>query len=220
VLEPAIEALPGGPARRRLYVFQREPHWSDFFGQIRDHRDFVRRAVHAAVADEHLRALERRRPPVIGLHVRMGDFRALGPGDDFARTGHARTPFAYFEDVIRTIRAIHGRELPVTVFSDGHDHELRDLLALPGVARVEPAADIVEMLLLARSQLVVCSAGSSFSYWAAFLADAPALLHPDHIHAPLRPRAVNDALHEGSLRDPSGEVPALLAENIRAIRWP
>lgn len=74
------------------------------------------------------------------------------------------------------------KELPATIFSVGKDEELAPLPAVLGVQWAERNPDIVDLLLMAQSQLIIFSAGSTFGYWAGFLADAPLLLHPDHIH--------------------------------------
>ncbi len=201
------------------YVFDTVPHWSDYFRDLKAHRDLVRDALFRMTSAETLASLSRLPAPVVGMHVRMGDYRKLSPGTDFAKVGTTRTPLGYFAAVIRTLRSLHGSELPVTLFSDGHDHELAELLGLPGVTRAPRAHDLVEMLLLAKSRVVVCSAGSTFGYWSAFLADAPVIMHPDHIHQTIRPASLADTLYEGPAFDPSGlEAPPLLLDNLRRVR--
>lgn len=219
VLEPAVRAVPGGPERFSVYEFQREPHWSDYFEGIKDHRELVRDSLHALVVERHRRELARLEAPVIGVHVRMGDYRPLAQGQDFAKVGQTRTPLRYFADVIEAVRRAHGHDLPVTLFSDGEDHELAELLALPRVTRARTRADVLDLLLLAKSRLIICSAGSSFGYWSAFLADAPIILHPDHIHEPIRSKSVDDVFYEGGPTGPDGAMPELLLANIRDIRW-
>ena len=144
----------------------------------------------------------------------MGDFRHLQAGENFAQVGLVRTPLVYFIDLIRDIRQIAGKELHVTVFSDGEAEELAPLLAISGVQRANHNPDIVDLLLMAQSQLIICSAGSTFSYWASFLSEAPVLLHPDHIHQPLRPDDVNERYFEGGIRESPDRWPSLLRQNI------
>ncbi len=215
--EPAFAPAQGGPHTRALYVFSMIPHWGDYFDGIREHRDLVRAKLREAVAHHYLKRVDSIEPPVVGVHVRCGDFRQLRSGEDFAKVGMVRTPQAYFQDVIGSIRKIHGSELPVTVFSDGGDDELAALLATPNVERAAANADIVDLLLLSRSRVIVASAGSTFGYWAGFLADAPLILHPDHIHAPIRPDDVNGRFYEGGPGQTVEAWPALLQQNIRAI---
>lgn len=215
--EPPFASAQRGPHARALYVFSVIPHWRDYFEGIREHRDLVRARLHQAVADRHLRCASNIEPPVVGVHVRCGDFRRLQPGEDFAKVGMVRTPQAYFQDVIGSIRTIRGSELPVTVFSDGSDDELAALLAMPNVVRAAPNADIVDLLLLSKSRVIVASAGSTFGFWAGFLADAALILHPDHIYAPIRPDDVNERFYEGGPGQTAESWPALLQQNIRAI---
>jgi len=61
----------------------------------------------------------------------------------------------------------------------------------------------------------VTSAGSTFSYWSGFLADAPLIMHPDHIYAPIRPVSINERFYEGPLI-PDNQ-PDLIVKNITAI---
>ena len=217
VNEPSFEFSQCSLPSRALYVFSTIPHWRDYFGSIRDYREFVRTKLYESVSDRHLEALARAEPPIVGVHVRCGDFRVLSPGEDFAKVGLVRTPLSYFQDVIRSIRVIHGSDVPVTVFSDGHDEELAALLAMPNIQRAAPNCDIVDLLLLSRSGLVVASAGSTFGYWAGFLADSPLILHPDHIHAPFRPDDINERFYEGGPGQPAERWPTLLKQNISAL---
>jgi hypothetical protein len=152
--------------------------------------------------------------------VRCGDFRRLERGEDFAKTGHARAPLGYFVGLIESLRKLHGAELPVTVFSDGHDEELGELLSVPGVRRAGRNAAIVDLLLLAGSKIIVPSPGSTFGYWAAFLSDAVVLHHPDHMHEPLRPEEVNRRFFEGSAAAACEAAPALLRSNVEDITPP
>jgi hypothetical protein len=134
---------------------------------------------------------------MIALHIRRGDFRALRPTENFAKVGNVRTSDAYFLSIISHLRAAAGSDIPITVFSDGKDDELRAFFDLPNVARSTASNDLLDLLLMARSRVIVTSAGSSFGDWAAYLSDAVVLRHPDHIHAPIRPGAVRERNYEG-----------------------
>lgn len=215
--EPTFEFAQCDPASRMLYVFNRIPHWRDYFVGIRDHRELIRAKLYESVSDRYMKSLNTLEPPIVGVHVRRGDFRELQPGEEFAEVGLVRTPLSYFQDVISSIRMIHGSEVPVTLFSDGYDDELAALLAMPNVHRASSNPDIVDLLLLSRSRLIVASAGSTFGYWAGFLADAPLILHSDHIHAPIRPDDVNTRYFEGGIGQPVEGWPALLKQNVRAL---
>ena len=213
--EPPIRALDRD-ARHRFFVFREIPHWTDYFGSFSAHRDLVKAALLSMVKAPHLERLRRVAPPGLGIHVRLGDFRALRAGESFAQAGGVRTPMDYFRAQLSKIRAVHGSQLPATIFSDGTKEELRPLLEMPNVHLAPQHSDVVDMLLLASSRLVVCSAGSTFGYWAGFLADAPMLLHPEHVYASIRSAADNQRYFEGGVW-PEEDWPQLLCDNIRAI---
>jgi Glycosyl transferase family 11 len=205
VAEPAVAPLASGEPANKKYIFSEIPHWNDHFAGLREHRDLVlplfRELIKPALCDNAF-GMER---PCIGVHIRMGDFRKLQAGEQFGNAGAVRTPEAYFIDVITAIRKIAGTDLPVSVFTDGYKDELRDLLAIGNITLVEGNADMVDLLLLSRSRIIVASANSTFSYWAAFLSDAPAILHPDHIHARIRP-----ILYEGPMDDTDTDLTHLI----------
>jgi hypothetical protein len=136
----------------------------------------------------------------------MGDFKKLQAGQDFKSIGSVRTPEEYFVDIIEKIRSISGKSLPVSVFTDGHRSEFEKLFNLPSVTMVEGNTDIVDLLLLSKSKVIVTSANSTFSYWAGFLSDAPLILHPDHIHEPIRLSENGLNLYEGPLDEKNEQL--------------
>jgi hypothetical protein len=218
VVEPPITSFKFvQDAQKSLYVFEKIPHWADFFRDIKPHRQFITNELERMLAPHHAEVLKCARIPVIGVHVRCGDFRPLGSGEDFAKVGGVRTPLTYFENIIVGIRHLRGLPLPVTIFSDGTDEELSVLLKLPNVSRAENNADIVDLLLLSKSQIIVTSAGSTFSYWSGFLSHAPVIIHPDHIHSPLRPQEVNEQYFEGGVLGDPQTWPLLLQQNINKM---
>lgn len=214
VYEPPPQK-PGRPAST-LYVFDEVPHWRDFFHIIRDHREFVRQQFHDLLAAPVMKSIEAEPTPVISVHVRHGDFRELQQGEDFSRVGMVRTPLDYFKGAISIVRSIAGEILPVTLFSDGSDAAIAPLLDLPHVRLTVRRTAAADMLLMSRSRVIIPSAGSTFSYWAAFLSDAAILLHPDHIHAPIRPDEVNGICFEGATPRSAIDCPPLLRNNIIA----
>ena len=157
--------------------------------------------------------LENLQAPVIGIHIRMGDFRKLKENEIFSEVGAVRTPVDYFITIIRSIRAMNGHQLPVSVFTDGFRHELSRLFELENIVLIEGNRDITDLLLLSKSKIIITSAGSTFSYWAGFLSDVPIIMHPDHIHGPLRSNKESE-LYEGMF-DPNNPE---LIEYIRNIQ--
>lgn len=216
VIEPDIALLPDRRPRH-LYIFRNIPHWSDFFKDLKAHRDYIREALYLMLTDRHRGELLNMEPPVVGIHVRQGDFRALRPGEDFAKVGCVRTPLPYFKSTINAVREVHGSSLPVTLFSDGHDSDLAELLDMPNVYRSQTNSDVVDLLLLSKCKLIVLSPGSTFGYWSAFLSDAPVLHHPDHFASRIRSPLINDSFFEGAVGNNVEAWPELLRRNVKDI---
>jgi hypothetical protein len=215
VTEPAMSE--DAQLQDAIYVFNRGPHWSDYFGAIREQRDLVRKLLYSELTPSILAALETMRRPCVAVHIRCGDFRHLQPDEDFAKVGGVRTPLGYFEAIIGGIRARRREILPVTLFSDGTDAELAALLALPNVTRSKAGNDVLDLLLMSRASLIVSAAGSTFSKWSGFLSDTPLIMHPSHVHRPLRPRYVDERFYEGPAIGEASKWPELLCANIDRI---
>jgi Glycosyl transferase family 11 len=217
VVEPPLKRFPASGVAGKKFIFSSIPHWSDYFAGLKEHRDLAisvfRRMVRATILSQ----VETMQSPCIGVHIRMGDFRKLATGEDFKAVGAVRTPERYFMEMISSIREINGSKLPVSVFTDGYRKEFEGLFSLENVHMIEGNTDIADLLLLGKSKVIVTSAGSTFSYWSGFLSEAPLVMHPDHLHAPIRPAAVNGIWYEGPLLP---DRPAeLLKTNIRDIRY-
>ncbi len=211
VAEPPLEILPANNENIR-YLFTDTPHWSDYFYQLKEHRPRVIKILHNLLDPEIRKKLSSLDIPCIGVHIRMGDFRKLRQGEDFKKVGAVRTPEEYFIDVIHRLREIHGTELPVAVFTDGYENELTSLFKIGNIKMVKGNPDIVDLLLLSRSRVIVTSAGSTFSYWAGFLSDAPLIMHPDHIHNSIRPAELGNEIYEGPI-----SLSPVLIDNIKSI---
>ncbi|MFN8245335.1 MAG: hypothetical protein U0T56_02990 [Ferruginibacter sp.] len=65
-------------------------------------------------------------------YIRMGDFRKLKEVEAFR--GERETPLQYFTDIVSGLRKLAGKDLPVTLFSDGYGDELKEVTGLPQVS--------------------------------------------------------------------------------------
>ena len=218
VIEPEVGRLPRSGFGSRTYVFKDIPSWRDLFGDIRNHRDFIRDRLLAMIRDQYKKELDALRTPIVSVHVRRGDFRRLRLGEDFALVGGVRTADQYFADLIEQIRYVSGRDLPITVFSDGSDDEVAFLTRMPGVTRSPATSDVVDLLLMARSRIIITSAGSTFGEWAAFLSQAAVLRHPARVLAPIRPPQYTELYYEGPAPAKPRDWSGLLLSNVREIR--
>jgi hypothetical protein len=208
--EPALATLQD---RTACYRFQKMPHWKDFFDQLKDHRDLVIQLFWKALNEDVLQRANNLPVPVVGVHVRMGDFYKLHSGQDFSKVGGTRTPEQYFVDMIEGVRRMHGSCLPVSIFTDGFAHEFEKLFKLENVQMVEGNNDIEDMIQLSKSRVIIASAASTFGYWSGFLSNAPLIKHPDHIHESIRPASMANNVFEGKFDSEN----VLLLSNIRAL---
>jgi hypothetical protein len=215
--EPLLEYREDAQSPYKLFKFEVISPWQDYFQQLKNYRELVTELLWNQLKENIKKQIEKQPSPYIGIHIRMGDFRKLKEGEDFSKVGLVRTPEKYFVDSIKNIREIHGTSLPVSVFTDGYKHEFEELFLLENVTIMEGNPDIVDMFLLSKSKIIVCSAGSTFSYWAAFLSNAPVIFHESHEYTSFREGDINEQLYSGALL--SGNVAKLLMENIKLINF-
>jgi len=195
-----------------IFIFYEVPHWNEFFKGLRENQELIVNTFFKSLRPNIHNDYLNKKNPIIGVHIRMGDFRKLSSTEDFSKVGQTRTPMQYFIDVINNIRKISGKELPVSIFSDGRIDELSDILSLKNVDLVQGNKDIIDLILLSKSKIIVTSAGSTFSYWAGFLSKAALIRHPDHIHEIIRDEDFNSTYYEGPFSDS-----VILVQNILSI---
>ena len=213
--DPPVQPLDIADDTNRSFIYKELPHWSDYFIGIRDRRDELKCAFLASVKDRVLDRVATVAPPVVAVHLRRGDFRELGAGEDFAKVGLVRTSETYFFELIENVRNCAGTDLPVMVFSDGTDEECRPLTEICGVQRAPILSDVGDMILMSRAKVLITSAGSTFGMWSAFLSSAAVIVHPDHYHAPMRPSSVNERHFEGPAVGHWRTWSKLLIDNIK-----
>lgn len=204
VREPSIEKIT---ERRRaaMFLFDRLTVHNDLFGDIRDHRPFIREEINQLLKPALRKQLAIVHVPEIAVHIRRGDFKISNP----------LTPNKFFVDAIRFIRATAGKNLTVTVFTDAAEGEVKEVLELENVRLAEKKADILDILQMSRSRVIVLSRSSTFSYWAAFLSEAIVIKPWEDWQGDIRPATVNKQSFEGKV---SFENPASLETLATAIR--
>ena len=213
--DPALEVLKQKDQNFSLYKFEKISSWKDYFEGIRDYRDLIIESFFKMVSKNTINKVNLSKIPVIGVHVRLSDFKEAGLDQEIGSTPNLRTPLSYYVKVIQIIRKTFGGSLPVTIFSDGHDEELECFLEIPGVRLAKKNSAIVDLILLSQSQCIVVSPMSTFSYWASFLSDAIIIKHPGHA-AEIRPTSINEDLFEGSIIG-NQELSKLFVRNTQKI---
>jgi hypothetical protein len=173
IFEPPVQVINVSNADV-VFVFDKIFTEYDFFKEIRPYRTLIEDAIFNMLTPHLRRQYEQFKQPIIGIHIRRGDFLI----------GSTLTEMSFFIEVVKRVREIAGSDLEVTLFTDAKPEEVKELASLKNVRIAEPKADILDMLLLARSQILVLSIGSTFSYWAAFLSKGKIIKHPDEWHVP------------------------------------
>ena len=130
-----------------------------YFKDICNYRDVVRNEIARISAPKIREALDLLPNEFIGVHVRRGDFTTIG----------LTQQEGYYLHAIEKANELAGRVMPVLVFSDGRQEELRYFLKFENVRLMPPASALQDLLSLARSKVLVATNNSTFSAWANFL---------------------------------------------------
>jgi hypothetical protein len=76
------------------------------------------------------------------------------------------------------IRKVLGFPANAVVVTDGSEADLAELLSMPNVRMLRPGCAVSDLLVLARTKILIGSGGSSFSAWASFLGHMPTITVP------------------------------------------
>lgn len=166
------------------YIFEGVPTWDTCFTEILKYQPIVKERLFSMLSPSVRIELEKQPAPIIGVHVRMGDFKQQEPGQELTKASvHTRTSLEWYIKTINIIREIAGYDLPITVFSDGQESELSKILSLSKVTRAKSRSAIVDLLTLSRSKLLITSSRSTFSAWSSYLSDGSTIWHPAHFES-------------------------------------
>jgi hypothetical protein len=161
VYEPEIKKVENS-SKRNLFIFNQVIVDNDLFLPIREHSAFIMQELNEILNPTLKKELERFEVPVISVHIRRGDFKM----------GNPITPESFFIESIDKIRSAAKGNLPVTIFTDANEDEIKNVLAIPNTKLSVVKADILDILLMSKSKFIILSQSSTFSYWAAYLSDA------------------------------------------------
>jgi hypothetical protein len=143
-------------------------------------RDFALSTLHQSrfAARNLMTVWQRLQPdlPVVGLHVRMGDFGAPMDPEAYQGRFNVALPPAWYRQVAVSIHEQTNGHVQFLLVSDAPVERLRPIAeGLRCVFTGDiPNSDCSDLLALARCDLLVCAV-SSYSVWAAFLSEAPYL---------------------------------------------
>lgn len=158
-----------------LYTFR---GWQEYFSQLNGWQTLIYTGLQNITRPHWLQAIAGFWDVPIGIHVRRGDFATPQSANDLLTKGGMRTPLKWFVDTLACIRSVLGYTAKAYVVSDGRPEELADLLGVEDVVGIQTGSAIADLLLLARSKILIASGGSTFSAWAAFLGQMPTVSYP------------------------------------------
>lgn len=190
--EPMLEMMRS--SRRKAYIFNTVPNKGDYFLGLREHRERIVSGFLKMLKSQYINNSYARHKKHIGLHVRRGDFKIVES---------SVTPLSYFINVVNEIRSIYQSNIPVTIFSDGDESELTDLLDLTNVELYQSGVDITDLITLSKLSIIVPSPGSTFSLWAGFISSADIIVHDGYNNGAIRSTDVSEknGLFEGTISD-------------------
>ena len=171
-LETRSDHAIGEPKPRGLTIVE-APGGKFTFSGLHENRTMIRDRLLTTLMDKPVQPLWGE-ADYAAVHVRLGDFLAA----DVARvkTGTVeglRIPLSWYASVMRRLRELYP-QMPIRIFSDGREHELAELLTVPGSAIQREPSDILDLLALSQARLLIGS-NSTFSRWAAFLGNMPSI---------------------------------------------
>lgn len=154
-----------------IYTFHTLPSSDNYFFNLSPFRQNIKASLYEYLSKSITKRIEQYEKPFIGVHIRLGDYKWNG----------IVTPIQYYINNINIIRATVGKDLPVTIFTDGKKEEIADILALPYVTLAKDDKDIVHLLLLSQSKIIIMTSISTFGQWAGFLSDDAILIYDKKI---------------------------------------
>jgi hypothetical protein len=146
-----------------------------YFAPILNNHRAVRKSLMDATRPKHKVNLSSAPKRELFVHVRYGDAVDANTPEGRALKihYHLRQPMSWFVHMVGEVRR-HVGEVPVRVFSDAKNDELRPLLTLPNVTRLTYGSSIADLLALSSANVLVAS-GSTFSMWASYLGRMPVI---------------------------------------------
>lgn len=198
------------PSSRAL--FAKLPPWQEWFQALVPFRSMVVEGFQRMLSERVQAEISGLIGAPIAIHVRLGDFHKVGKHEDFATIGNARTPIDYFCRLAERIRETIGWDVPIRIYSDGRNSELQELLGMRNTSRAKDRNPVLDMIEMSLSKVLICSAGSSFSQWSAFLGSQPVIAHFEHFHH--RIREPSTTIFEGVANPYEGEWDPLLIRNL------
>ena len=156
---------------------------NELFEPFKNNQIFVKKELLKMINPYHLTRAKEFNSNSIAIHIRMGDFN--NPiNENILRNGawNYRLPIKWYVSIIEKIQK--ESSLPIYIFSDAEDSELKEILAYDNCHRAYFGSAISDMLALSACKVLISSA-STFSMWASFLGQMPTIWFPGQMRQKL-----------------------------------
>lgn len=174
-LDPQIKVIQN--TENKIFIFIKNFRDRNLFKYLYPHSEFIKNELFELLKDRLKEKHSKCESPVIGIHIRRGDFKI----------GNPITSNQFFIDAINAIRETTEEVLPVIVFTDAEENEIKDILDLPEISISKNEEDILDILQMSKSKFLILSQSSTFSYWAAFLSEGLVIINEDDWQKQIKP---------------------------------
>lgn len=118
----------------------------------------------------------------IAVHVRRGDITRIGWSAKRLAARPVYTPIEWFcETAAKLRRQLSDPSIPLVIFTDGSEEEVRPLLQFKNVHIKARQQAITDLWALSHARLLVATGYSTFSMWASYLGGMPTIYAPGKI---------------------------------------
>lgn len=118
----------------------------------------------------------------VAIHVRRGDITRSGWSAERLAARPLYTPIEWFcETAAKLRRQLSGPPIPLVIFTDGSEEEVRPLLQLRNVHVRARQQAITDLWALSHARLLIATGHSTFSMWASYLGGMPTVYAPGKI---------------------------------------
>lgn len=167
---------------------------NNYFGDLKGYSAAVRDHLLRQLSEAETARIRTVPDGLISLHIRLGDYKPA-----------RRVPLEWYISLIHLLREYVDGSVEISVFSDGTDEELSDVLALPNVHRRFYGSAFADIWALSRSTVIIAS-DSTFSAWGAYLGQVPTIFYKRHF-----PTVLDDADKELVIGDDIQKATAVLS---------
>ena len=181
----------------------------NLFEPFKSDQNFVKTELLKIINPYHIKRAKEFNRNSIAIHIRMGDFtnpineKVLRNGD-----WNYRLPIKWYISLIEKIKK--ESDLPIYIFSDAEDCELKEILAYDNCNRAYFGSAISDMLALSACKVLISSA-STFSMWASFLGQMPTIWFPGQMRQTL---LLENSKFEGEI-DYDDDLPISIVKELK-----